>query len=69
MRRAGSSEVRHHRSAEQLEQIEELSKAAVGADDSQRQMWLRCRTSGFSRASREKPIPLTAIGPRAERCP
>ena len=56
----GTSEVRHHRSAEQLKQIEELSKAAVGADDSRGDV-VTVQNIGFQPTPRAKPIPLTAL--------
>ena len=56
----GTSEVRHHRSAEQLKQIEELSKAAVGADDSRGDV-VTVQNIGFQPTLRAKPIPLTAL--------
>ena len=54
------TEVRHHRSAEQLEQIEELAKAAVGADDARGDV-VTVQNIGFQQAVREKPAPLTML--------
>jgi flagellar M-ring protein FliF len=54
------TEVRHHRSAEQLGQIEELAKAAVGADDSRGDV-VTVQNIGFQAMVREKPAPLTIL--------
>jgi len=54
------TEVRHHRSAEQLEQIEELAKAAVGADDARGDL-VTVQNIGFQPTVREKPAPLTIL--------
>jgi len=54
------TELRHHRSAEQLEQIEELAKAAVGADDSRGDV-VTVQNIGFQPAVRDKPAPLTML--------
>jgi flagellar M-ring protein FliF len=54
------TEVRHHRSPEQLEQIEELAKAAVGADDSRGDV-VTVQNIGFQPEVREKPAPLTML--------
>ncbi len=53
-------EVRHHRSAEQLEQIGKLAKAAVGADDARGDL-VTVENIGFQPTVREKPAPLTIL--------
>lgn len=55
-----TTEVRHHRTPEQLKQIEELAKAAVGADDSRGDV-VTVQNIGFQQAVREKPAPLTKL--------
>jgi flagellar M-ring protein FliF len=53
-------EVRHHRSTEQLQQIEELAKAAVGADDARGDL-VTVQNIGFQPTVREKTAPLTVL--------
>jgi flagellar M-ring protein FliF len=54
------TEVRHHRSPEQLDQIEELAKAAVGADDARGDV-VTVQNIAFQQAVRENPPPLTKL--------
>jgi flagellar M-ring protein FliF len=54
------TEVRHHRSPEQLAQIEALAKAAVGADD-ERDDVVTVQNIAFQPALRENSIPLTKL--------
>jgi flagellar M-ring protein FliF len=54
------TEVRHHRSSEQLEQIEELAKAAIGADDSRGDV-VTVQNIGFQQPVREAPAHLTLL--------
>jgi flagellar M-ring protein FliF len=54
------TEVRHHRSPEQLDQIEELAKAAIGADDARGDV-VTVQNIAFQQAVRENPAPLTKL--------
>jgi flagellar M-ring protein FliF len=54
------TEVRHHRSPEQLDQIEELAKAAVGADDARGDV-VTVQNIAFQQAVRENPTPPTKL--------